>query len=48
MGEDLGSAIKGFKKGMQDGDAQPQLKADPPPSQPQPQPGETKSERAES
>jgi sec-independent protein translocase protein TatA len=48
MGEDLGSAIKGFRKGMHDGDAQPQLKADPPPSQPQPQPGETKSERAES
>jgi sec-independent protein translocase protein TatA len=50
IGEDVGSAIKGFRKGMQDGDsdAQPQLKADPPPSQPQPQPGETKSERAES
>ena len=50
MGEDLGSAIKGFRKGMHDGDAQPQLKADPPPSQapPQAQPGETKSERAES
>lgn len=50
MGEDLGSAIKGFRKGMQDGDAQPQLKADPPPSQAQPQaqPGESKSERAES
>ena len=50
MGEDLGSAIKGFKKGMQYGDAQPQLKADPPPSQPAPgaTAGETKSERAES
>jgi sec-independent protein translocase protein TatA len=49
VGEDIGSAIKGFRKGMQDGDAQAQLKADPPPSvQPQPQPGETKSERAES
>lgn len=47
MGEDLGSAIKGFRKGMQDGE-QPQLKADPPPSQPQAQPAETKSERAES
>ena len=48
IGQDVGEAIKGFRKGMQDGDAQPQLKADPPPSQPQPQPGETKSERAES
>jgi sec-independent protein translocase protein TatA len=50
MGEDLGSAIKGFRKGMQDGDAQPQLKADPPPSQPAPGAtgAETKSERAES
>jgi hypothetical protein len=35
---------------MQEGEAQPQLKADPPPSQPPPQaqPGETKSERTES
>jgi sec-independent protein translocase protein TatA len=33
IGEDVGSAIKGFRKGMQDGDSdgQPQLKADPPP-----------------
>jgi sec-independent protein translocase protein TatA len=30
IGEDLGEAIKGFKKGMQDGDSQAQLKADPP------------------
>jgi sec-independent protein translocase protein TatA len=32
IGEDVGSAIKSFRKGMQDGDgdAQPQLKADPP------------------
>ena len=29
VGEDLGSAIKSFRKGMQDGDSQPQLKADP-------------------
>ena len=31
IGEDVGSAIKSFRKGMQDGDgdAQPQLKADP-------------------
>ena len=35
MGEDLGAAVKGFRKGMQDGsdksDPQ-QLKADPPPA----------------
>lgn len=31
IGEDVGSAIKGFKKGMQDGDSQAQLKADPDP-----------------
>jgi sec-independent protein translocase protein TatA len=51
VGEDLGSAIKSFRKGMQDGEAQPQLKADPPPGQPAPgtsAPGESKSERAES
>ena len=32
VGEDVGAAIKGFKKGMQDGDAADpaQLKADPP------------------
>jgi sec-independent protein translocase protein TatA len=31
VGEDLGSAIKSFRKGMQDGDAPAsQLKADPP------------------
>ena len=51
VGEDLGSAIKSFRKGMHEGDAQPQLKADPPPpgqttgpSQPAP---ETKSERSD-
>ena len=33
VGEDVGAAIKGFKKGMQDGEAdQAQLKADPPPA----------------
>lgn len=34
IGEDVGSAIKSFRKGMQDGDgdSQPQLKADPPPA----------------
>jgi sec-independent protein translocase protein TatA len=31
IGEDLGSAIKGFKKGIADPDDQAQLKADPPP-----------------
>jgi sec-independent protein translocase protein TatA len=31
VGEDVGAAIKGFKKGMQDGDDKAQLKADPPP-----------------
>jgi len=34
VGEDLGAAIKNFRKGMQDGSdkgEQPQLKADPPP-----------------
>ena len=41
IGEDVGSAIKGFRKGMQDGEAQ-QLKADPPA---QPSATETKSER---
>lgn len=30
VGEDVGAAIKGFKKGMQDGDEKAQLKADPP------------------
>ncbi|MEO7430740.1 MAG: Sec-independent protein translocase subunit TatA [Dokdonella sp.] len=47
IGEDVGSAIKGFRKGMQDGDsdAQPQLKADPPPVEPAT--NERKSERAE-
>ncbi|HEY0179703.1 MAG TPA: Sec-independent protein translocase subunit TatA [Dokdonella sp.] len=30
IGEDVGAAIKGFRKGMQDGDVQPQLKADAP------------------
>ena len=30
IGEDVGQAIKGFKKGMSDPDDQAQLKADPP------------------
>ena len=32
VGEDVGAAIKGFKKGMQEGDDKAQLKADPPPA----------------
>ena len=32
VGEDVGAAIKSFRKGMQDGD-NPQLKADPPPTE---------------
>lgn len=58
VGEDLGSAIKSFRKGMQDGDASSQqLKADPPaPGQPASgqtppgttTPGDGKSERVDS
>jgi sec-independent protein translocase protein TatA len=52
VGEDLGSAIKSFRKGMQDGDAPPsQLKADPPGPTGATGPGatsETKSERTDS
>ena len=50
VGEDLGSAIKSFRKGMQDGDAPAsQLKADPPvpPAAGTTTPGETKSERTD-
>jgi sec-independent protein translocase protein TatA len=47
IGEDVGAAVKSFRKGMQDGDgdAQPQLKADPPPAAETT--AERKSERAE-
>jgi sec-independent protein translocase protein TatA len=52
VGEDLGSAIKSFKKGMQDGDSQAQLKADPPASTDartgQTASGDGKSERVDS
>lgn len=48
VGEDLGSAIKSFRKGMQDGDSQAQLKADPPPSNAGATSGENKSERVDS
>ena len=49
IGEDLGSAIKGFRKGMQDGQNEntpsPQLKADPlnppPPTENKSEPGST-------
>jgi len=46
IGEDVGAAIKSFRKGMQDGDAdsQAQLKADPPAAQAQ---AEKKSEHTE-
>jgi sec-independent protein translocase protein TatA len=45
IGEDVGQAIKGFRKGMQEPDAQNQLKADPlaPPASP-----ESKSEHVDS
>lgn len=47
VGEDLGEAIKGFKKGIQDGDSADaaRLKADPPAENAAP--NATKSERAE-
>jgi sec-independent protein translocase protein TatA len=50
IGEDVGAAIKSFRKGMQDGDAAEaaQLKADPPPAAPDPaaeQPARTEPER---
>ena len=49
VGEDLGSAIKSFRKGMQDGDAQPQLKADAPAPDASAAPtGESKSDRVDS
>jgi sec-independent protein translocase protein TatA len=52
VGEDLGSAIKSFRKGMQEGDSQAQLKADPPPAgQATPSPpasGDSKSEHVDS
>jgi len=47
IGEDVGAAIKSFRKGMADGDsdAQAQLKADPPPVQPAA--GERKADRVD-
>jgi sec-independent protein translocase protein TatA len=50
VGEDLGAAIKSFKKGMNEGEEKPQLKADPPVTPPpgQAPAGETKSERVDS
>ncbi|HVT31578.1 MAG TPA: Sec-independent protein translocase subunit TatA [Rhodanobacteraceae bacterium] len=49
VGEDLGAAIKSFKKGMAEGDEKPQLKADAPATPPgQPAAGETKADRADS
>lgn len=46
IGEDVGEAIKGFKKGMQDGDAQARLKADPSPGE-QGASAEKKSEQSQ-
>jgi sec-independent protein translocase protein TatA len=48
IGEDVGAAIKSFRKGMHDGDSdsQPQLKADPPPAE-QATSNERKSDRVE-
>lgn len=48
VGEDIGAAIKSFRKGMQDGDDPSQLKADPPPTvQAAPSTPENKSDRVE-
>ncbi len=48
VGEDVGAAIKSFRKGMQEGDESSQLKADPPPAeQPAPSTTESKSDRVE-
>ena len=51
IGEDVGAAIKSFRKGMQDGDVDPQaqLKAEPPPAPPAAAPNETpvKPDRAD-
>ena len=46
VGEDVGAAIKSFKKGMQDGESDPQqLKADPPAAQASP--SASKAERVD-
>ncbi|MBA8887288.1 sec-independent protein translocase protein TatA [Dokdonella fugitiva] len=48
VGEDVGAAIKGFKKGMQDGEAdQAQLKADPPAANAGPANNTSKNERVD-
>ncbi|MBA8885143.1 Sec-independent protein translocase subunit TatA [Dokdonella fugitiva] len=48
VGEDVGAAIKGFKKGMQDGDDDPaRLKADPPPSNTAGSTSSSKTERVD-
>jgi sec-independent protein translocase protein TatA len=48
VGEDVGAAIKSFRKGMQEGDDQSQLKADPPPTvQATPSTTENKPDRVE-
>jgi sec-independent protein translocase protein TatA len=54
VGEDLGAAIKSFKKGMAEGEENPQLKADAPQASAATPPagpattGETKADRADS
>lgn len=45
IGEDVGQAIKGFKKGMAEPDSPSQLKADPPA---QPEPAKTSSDKVDS
>lgn len=48
VGEDVGAAIKSFRKGMQEGDEPSQLKADPPPAaQPAPTTTESTTDRVE-
>ena len=48
VGEDVGAAIKSFRKGMQEGDEPSKLKADPPPEgQPAPTTTESKSDHVE-
>ena len=48
VGEDVGAAIKSFRKGMQEGDEQSQLKADPPPiEQPATSTTQSKSDHVE-
>jgi sec-independent protein translocase protein TatA len=45
IGEDVGAAIRSFRKGMQEGDDQPQLKAEPPPAAGPDTSNDTKADR---